>query len=250
MSTTRTERRSARGWLAAAVGALALAWLTTGHPLPVYDGINAPDEPYRYVAAPAGAKATKAPTPASASSSAIGGLNVDELRAQSGEVGPQVQVVVPKLALTGPRTATRLRLTVTPVAPDTQPTVGTIDGNVYRLQLSPGATFRAVDAPGAMRLRATSDSQPGPVFVHRAAASAPWATLDTRRVGNDIYEAGLDGVGDYALAFRPQDLPTAAGSSRSGGGVSPAVLVVIGLLVAAVVAGAVLATRRRAPAPP
>jgi LPXTG-motif cell wall-anchored protein len=95
-------------------------------------------------------------------------------------------------------------------------------------------------------MRATSDSQPGPLFVHRAAAAEPWTTLQTKRVGNDIYEAELAGLGDYALAFKAKDAPSiSAPGSAPKTGVSPPVFAVIGLLVVSVVAGAVLAARRR-----
>jgi hypothetical protein len=251
VSTTLTERRAATRWLLAAIAALGLAWLTTAHPLPIYDGISAPDEPYRYVAPPPGYAATPAATRATASSPAIGGLNVNDLRANSGETGPQVQVVIPKLVVSAGKSATSVSVVVEPVAPTTQPDFGSIDGNVYRLTLTAGsasATFRAGEAPGAIRMRATSDSQPGPLFVHREAAADPWATLATKRVGNDIYEADLRGVGDYALAFKTKDAPSGS-TSGSGSGVSPAVFAVIGLLVVSVVAGAVLAARRRGQAP-
>ena len=249
MSTTLTERRLGIRWLALAALALVAAWLTTAHLVPIYDGINAPDEPYRYVTPPAGAAKTAAPTAATAQSPATGGLNTADLRGQSAESGPQIQVVVPKLAAQAPESASSISLQMRPLAPDVQPDLGPIDGNVYRLTLTAAGgqvSFRADQPKGALRIRATTDSQPGPLVVYRPAPGQPWTSLQTTRVGNDIYQADLSGVGDYALAFRAKDVPqTRPGSSSTGGGVSPAVYAVIGLLVVSAIAAGLLATRRR-----
>jgi hypothetical protein len=43
-----------RARLLLALVALPLAWLLAPGAVPLYDGINLPDEPYRYVVPPAG----------------------------------------------------------------------------------------------------------------------------------------------------------------------------------------------------
>ena len=48
--------RAAARWLVAALVALLAAWVLAPAALPIYDGLSNPDEPYRWVQPPAGAK--------------------------------------------------------------------------------------------------------------------------------------------------------------------------------------------------
>src|ERR1043165_2345088 len=64
------------GVVLAALAALAFAWVVvTPKSVPLYDGIGAPDEAYRYVQPPSGTKPTKPPLPATADSDAGQGTN-------------------------------------------------------------------------------------------------------------------------------------------------------------------------------
>jgi hypothetical protein len=218
-----------RRW-AAAAALIAVGWLVTPNSVPIYDGISAPDEPYRYVAAPKVSGAAPAATTAEVSSPVKDGTNSDGISVQTLEQGPQASVFIPPRALAaagGP-----IVLTVAPKAPTTQPAGGKIDGNVYVLSLSSIAgeiTTTPQAAIATLYLRSTTTVQPGPVMEYRADSRSEWKTLKTSRGGQDIYVSTFFGQGEYALAFAG-----AKGSSRL-----PVVLiggfVVLALLVLLVV---------------
>ena len=94
-------RSSRTRWAAASV-LVALGWFVTPQPVPVYDGVGAPDEPYRYVSAPAGVKSTPAPTSAAASTPVSAGASTNGLSLTSAETGPQVALFLPAAALGAP----------------------------------------------------------------------------------------------------------------------------------------------------
>ena len=114
--------RPVRQLIALTMAALVLAWLLPGRPVPIYDGVGAPDEPYRYVSVPAGiAIRTKPPTAAKVSVPVDNGVaSVIELA--TSEQGPQAEAdivdqsltVPPAAASTGPTTLTAI---LTPLAP-------------------------------------------------------------------------------------------------------------------------------------
>jgi hypothetical protein len=246
----RLGRRQA-GVVLAALAALALAWVVvTPKSVPLYDGIGAPDEAYRYVQPPSGTKPTKPPLPATADSDAGQGTNPHPFYVSSDEIGPQVLLFINRGALDAP-SATGVRVTATPLAPDHQPTVGSIDGNVYRVAATAlvgttekgaikfGSGSQAADT--TVTLRATTARQPGPSFVYRLTPAAKWRTINTVRVGNDIYRAQLANTGDYALAFG-----VAASGSGHGSALAPVLEIggpVVAILVALIVV--VRLTRRR-----
>jgi hypothetical protein len=250
-----------RGVGAAAVVFLAVAWLAAPPGVPLYDGIGFPDEPYRYVVPPAGEPHTKPPTVASGRVVAAGGRSGDPLEILSAEQGPQVQVALERAALTGPAGAAEFRVSATPVA-DTPGSAGQsgappprLDGNIYRLAAVTAAAAPVAYAPngvGFVVLRATTARQPGPQFLYRARAGAGWRVLETDRVGLDVYQARLVGLGDYVLGY-----PVAAVASAGQAPVqhrSPLALVLIGglvlLLAASVLAVRLARSRSSGPAPP
>ncbi|MDQ1496147.1 MAG: hypothetical protein QOG69_2630 [Actinomycetota bacterium] len=207
---THPGRRSAAVVLAA-LAALVLAWLVVPPvSTPLYDGIGAPDEPYRYVAPPAGAKHTQPPHVATADSDAAGGTNLHPFYVSSDEIGPQILMFISKGSLVVPSGVTGVRVTATPLAPDQSPAGATIDGNVYRVTATALAgtsvqgplTFGSAGASeSTITMRATSARQPSPSFVFRATPSDTWQRVTAVRVGNDIYRATVTHAGDYALAF-------------------------------------------------
>jgi hypothetical protein len=207
---THPGRRSA-AVVVTALAALLLAWVVVPPAsTPLYDGIGAPDEPYRYVAPPAGAKHTQPPHVATADSDAGGGTNLHPFYVSSDEIGPQVLLFISKGSLVVPSSITGVRVTATPLAPDRSPTGATIDGNVYRVVAAglAGTTEQGSltfgshsESESTITMRATSARQPSPSFVFRATPTDTWQRVSAVRVGSDIYRATVTHVGDYALAF-------------------------------------------------
>lgn len=228
-----------------AVGAAALAgaWFLFPGSVPIYDGIDNPDEPYRYVQKVAGASSAKEPTPGDVTVRASGGRNLASGAATSAEIGPQVSLYVPALALATPTDAKIVTVTAVPVAPVSPlPRDGKIVTNVYRLTAvaSEGpVTVVAVSrsATPVLQMRAPSSRQPGPVFEHRVGDH--WKRVPTSRIGQDIYQALAPTLGDWALVQ--------LNSSREGGGVAAEVVLAVGALV--VLAVVVVVLRRRAGEP-
>ena len=238
--------RAAGGRCVAALVALVAAWVLVPGAVPLFDGINFPDEPYRYVVPPAGYQHTPAPDHASANSTVTGAVNTSTLYLNTDEQAPQVNVVIPNGLLSVSAGATSLTVRAVPEAPDRQPSKGKIDGNVYRVTgtATPSGTVAWAPPPGdaastsLVILRATSAASPPPVFLYRAEPGLGWTTLSTGRYGNDIYRAQFAGFGDYALAFGVVAAP-------AGSDLAVYVFVAVPLLVVLSAAGAVLLVRRR-----
>jgi hypothetical protein len=187
--------------LLAALLLVAIGRLLSPAAVPVYDGIGAPDEPYRYVAPPSGAKKTADPTSARATSPVTGGVATDGMTLATAESGPQFSLFVPPRAVaTG---GTTLVVEAKPVAPSDQPAGARIDGNVYEVTMTGQGpvTLTPQAALATLYLRATTARQPPPKMEHRAAAGRPWQALDTARGGQDVYVSDFRGPGQYALAF-------------------------------------------------
>ena len=209
--------------LALAVAALALAWTFTPvmRTPPLYDGLGFPDEPYRYVTAPAGYRHTSPPSTA-AQDVPIRAGGSTTYDAVSAELGPQVEVFLNQESLRAPAGSTVAHLRATPVTPTTQPSDGEVWGNVYRLSANTNVGAAAIVAGGrldSIRLRAPTGPPPTGQIEFRDASG--WHRLTTSKIGNDIYAAPLGGVGDYAViapkgqAQVPQQTTTAAGSGAS-----------------------------------
>lgn len=225
--------------LAAAFLALGLAWLTAPG-VPLYDGVGFPDEPYRYVQPPPGSKPSKPPTSATGQVTAGKGASNDFFDAPSDEKGPQVEVYASAGGLTGAPDVRSFAIRADPVAPGPAAPKISIDGNVYRLQLTstpPGPVGLApvTDQVWAwIALRATSSKPQHPVLVYRAAPADPWRMLHTEQTGNDVFAANVQGAGDYALAY----IKTVTIKHASNGGVPLTVValaVTLALIVLAIV---------------
>jgi hypothetical protein len=238
--------------LAAGLAALALAWVLAppGPRPPLYDGVGMPDEPYRYVHAPAGSPPTKPPTDA-VDTEAIDGSPPD-LEPMSEEFGPQVLASIPGTSLLPPAGGTDVTARFQPLAPVAPlPTDGTIVGNVYR--------FTLTSPQGAVGLRPTSDHSlyldlraptgNDPIPVVEVYLQGTWHRIPTTRDGNDIFGSDLVGVGDYALVRLTH--PNASngndqsGSPSGGKNVDPAVLIIAGLLLLVVLAVLAIRYNRR-----
>lgn len=242
----------ARPAAALAVLLIAVAWLVTPHPVPLYDGVGIPDEPYRYVHAPVGAKRTAAPTGATGGSAVTNGTNSSFLNVFTGESGPQATVNVPDAGVAAPSGPVTIR--ITPLAPSEPPPGPGIDGNVYQVDItSPNGplSLTAAASQGAIYLRAPRQV-PSEVVLYRSGPGQPWRGLDTQQAGNDVWGAVPPGPGQFALSTKA---PVIQGPSAAGAGAAaPAAVhqqgfpgwavVLLGVLLALVVM--ILVIRRRA----
>jgi hypothetical protein len=236
-------RRAVATW-ALLVAALAVGWLTTTSPVPLYDGIGFPDEPYRFVPARGNGPAA---TSASVELKVAGGSNVGGLIVNTREAGPQASVFAPPHAFRAAGTAPVV-LALRPVAPQ-GPLPGTAVSNVYELSLTSAAgpvTIAADAQPPAITMRSTTPGPPEPVFEYRTGPDQAWREIKTRRVGRDIFNAVAPGAGEYLLV---QVGTAAAADTRSGG--HAGLYAVLGgtvLLMVLVIVGVRLLARR--PPPP
>jgi hypothetical protein len=215
--------------LAAALLLVALGRLASPSAVPVYDGVGAPDEPYKYVGR------ANAPVASISTTVAVSGGSSAALTLQSAEKGPQVLLDLAAGGLDA--TTSTVTVTARPVEADgTKVPQGTIDGNVYRITASPGARLRPDRAQGFLFLRAAVMTRPDPLVVHRASPTDPWEKVRTVRAGQDIVSAPFRALGDYAVVKLPGAKPLSQSGGLSGirlallvGGVL--VLVVITVLV-------------------
>lgn len=222
-----TQHRPRNMWAFAAL-LVVVGWLLTPNPVPVYDGIGMPDEPYRYVSTPPGTAVTPKPAgSAQGTLPVVGGVNSQLASLRSNESGPQVWVYLPAGVLAAP--GGKITVEVVPVAPASPPADGPIDGNVYRVSVTDPAGPVTFNAPtSTIVLRAITARQPGPVIEHRLGPGQKWHLLDTSRTGNDIYGSALPEAGDYALVH--STLAHAREPARGTGSFNGQGLV-IGLLV-------------------
>ena len=231
-----TKHRPGFMWAFSAL-LVAVGWLLTPHPVPVYDGIGMPDEPYRYVSTPPGiAPAAKPAGGAQETLSVLKGVNSRLASLRSDEVGPQVWVYLPAGVLAAP--GGKITVKVVPEAPARPPADGPIDGNVYRVSVTDPAgpvTFKSPTS--TINLRATTARQPGPVIEHRLGPDQEWRLVDTTRTGNDIYGSALPEAGEYALVYsklaRPREPTRGTDAGRDYG-------LIIGLLVLVVLLSSVV----------
>lgn len=211
--------------LGAALVLVALGRLLSPMAIPVYDGINAPDEPYRYVSPPPGTTKTAPPTIGEASSPLVNGRTSYGMSVSTAESGPQFSLFVPPQSFAAAKGPVVVR--AVPQAPADEPTGAKIDGDVYLVTVTAASgpvTLTDKNALSTLYLRATSAKQPGPVMEYRTDPTKPWKQLQTSRGGQDVYVSSFPGAGQYALAFL-----TSSGSKK--GGSSPLPYVLLGGLV-------------------
>ena len=231
-----------RRWVAVLV-LLAGAWVATPSPVPLYDGVGFPDEPYRYV--PARDDNLPAATAAQVQLPVEGGINTRGLIANSAERGPQVTVYAPPQAfqVARPDSVAPLRVRAEPVPP-TEPPRGDLVSNVYAVTLTSAdgpVSVRPEAQPPVITLRAVSEQPPAPVMHHRTRPGEPWRTLPTKRVGRHHFHADVPGEGEFVLARAW----TRAGDSTGTGPLVAAGVLALVVLTAAVL-GLRVAGRRRA----
>lgn len=169
-------------------------------PVPLYDGIGFPDEPYRYITAPSGVTNSQFPA-----SSIDTSAPLSELAAQavfnSDEQGPQVSIVLNARDRAFGSNTTHLKIVARPLAPDAASSRQSAKGNIYAVSLTSnnGSSMSPSGQDNTIRLRLPQKDGAQAVMKYRAQANQPWKTLSTNKIGNDIYEAPLAGSGQYAL---------------------------------------------------
>jgi hypothetical protein len=220
----------------AALAALTLAWLIAPASVPIYDGVGNPDEPYRYVSPPAGAKKTPAPTVAKATLTVTSAGLDNAQYANSAEVAPQVVYYVPNGAMKAPTGASAITVTATPLAPTAPlPADGTIVGNVYRIAATTSKGDAVIVGHGITQLptldmRAPTGKQPGPVFEH--VVSGAWQHSNTLRIGVDVYQTSAGALGDWALVQLKSQPGKSSGINVGLLAAGIAVLVIVVLIIA------------------
>ncbi|MDT5036566.1 MAG: hypothetical protein QOE03_1751 [Micromonosporaceae bacterium] len=242
-------------WVAAAVLLAGAGWLATPRPVPLYDGLALPDEPYRYAAPPPQSPRTPPPGTARGELQTSGGVS-GAGQEKSDEWGPQVQLYFVAGALSAPTAAHLIVVAAAPHAPGTAPGDSAILGNVYAVSAASDAgpvTFtRKVTTD--ITLRTPSTAAGLPTFRYRPDPTAAWRQLPTQRIGHDTFRAKLAHTGDYALAPPGAGLPAgAADLARTAGGTRasprssgvPLLLATIAAMALVLVALRVRATRRR-----
>lgn len=229
--------------IAAAIAILLGAWLIWPAVVPLYDGPGNPDEPYRYVDAPAGSKQSGPPTTATAAVAVRNGVNTAAI-VNSAEQGPQVSVYVPPGSLQAPPGATSITVTATPSAPKPPlPSDGTLVGDVYTIAATaPGGPVTTIgkgeSQTPTLQMRAPTAKQPGPTFERFDGKK--WTPSETIRVGQDRYQTSAAQLGMWALVQQ------GSGSSGLGGGQLVMLVLGIAILVVVVIIMVVRITRGRA----
>jgi hypothetical protein len=237
-------RRPARLLVIAAVvlGLGALAAPPSAPPL--YDGINYPDEPYRFVDPPPGAKATKAPTSATATATVTAG-RAGALNLATKEMAPQLAIDLPEGAVRTPANVGTVQLTAKPIANIAVPGGRYLWSDVYDVSATRGTVSSVTDVDGqpTITMRAVNAERPEPAIARFDGRA--WTLLPTLPTGNDIYSAQFAGLGKYAvLGSKPLVLSTGKSTSDQGVSGNYGVLIAIGV-VAVVILLIALSVRRR-----
>jgi len=192
----------ALAWLTVALGlGLALAvQVRAPVGVPLYDGVVVA-EPYRYLH-PTGDQ-TGDPTSASSTQSVTSSQSPVFATATQ-EQPPQAQVIAQADALQLPPGTTQLQVSIKPVDPEAQPTVGSIAGNVYRFAVTNQAgtvvTVKSCDACLSLVLRSPPEVLDGTVAHFENGA---WVDVSTFHAGTvAMFQANAAAFGDYAVIVK------------------------------------------------
>ena len=187
------------GLAALGLGILLIALAQRAAPLagpPLYDGIAQVD-PYAWLVPPAGARA--------GAKGAVGSAAVDNganrlIAIATPENPPQAQVFATSGALTLPAGTTSIKLSIQPILPQTLPTDGHIDGNVYRIKVTnqagtPLTALASADVTVVMRSPHLDANQ-----TIEVQAGQGWQRLKTQDEGFAAsYLTVVTSFGDFAM---------------------------------------------------
>jgi hypothetical protein len=240
--------------LVAGAALIAGAWLLAPLPgLPLYDGLQPPPEPYRYLNPPPGSQQTAPPTSASKDLALSNGA-VPAAFVSTGETPPQAQVLVGDATLIAPAGAHTVTLGIRPVPPPSAlpGSLGHRVGNVYLITATADAGGQASLKPGATPPTVILRGPPGSSAARIAragAGSGGWVLLQTVPIGAGVQNtvaANTTSLGYFTLVV-PAGAATSSTSTGTGNpssGSFPVVAVVVPLAVVLAVAGLLLAVRR------
>lgn len=247
----RRRPRAGLVLILATVALLGTVMVRPPHAPPLYDGVGFPDEPYRWVVPPRGEQRTRlAATDAFTRIPVAGGVSA-EGRAQSDEQGPQIILRTLTGAFTAPAGASSITIRAVPHAvPEVQPNQGHVVSNLYVItaEADGRAVTLARDYAMFLNMRAVRPTAQA-VVVCRWTGDA-WQQLATDRIGNDIYIAWLDTIAPVALVqldpgVTPQPAALRPPSTARGTGPGAGTLWLALAVIVLVVAGSLLALRRR-----
>lgn len=232
---SRIPQRS-NPWMlvALAVGLLVFVWAVvppTGFPL--YDGINLPQEPYRYLQPPPGHPAGLPPSSIHRAV-AISHGNSPIYKVGSAESPPQAYFIMQYRALKVPAGVNRVLIDVKAIPPPgPAPSGSKLDGNVYRYTVTApsGAPVPLRGQPKAgVELRGTGASGT-PTIAQYVGGS--WSKLPTLVIlGQNYYLANVKTLGDFVLL-----LPAKGGGGSGGiGGALPLIIAAVVLVLLAIAA--------------
>lgn len=246
-------RRAAAILLAGAMllGAVWILAAPAGPPL--YDGVGFPDEPYRYVAPPAGAKPTKPPTSVRLGVDVHSGHSV-AAEISTGEQTAQAAAFVGTGGLRTKPAAKFVTVTLGPTGPPTPPADGTIPGNAYTVTASSTAGAVSVStARSALTVLLRIPAATSKVVAIEVLTGKGWQQLNTFQTGTDIYQAALPVLGTVAAVIVNDPTKTvryinAPATARSGSAIAvgPLLAGLVLLLLVALVLGVRVTRGRRA----
>jgi hypothetical protein len=183
---------------------------------PLYDGVI-PTGPYLWLSPPPGAQGGA--QGASTALTVTGGSS-PLVTLATPELVPQAQMLATPGSLILPPGTTSLKVSITPVPPDAQPTDGHLAGNVYRILITTQAGV-AVSAPASAEVSVilrSPDATATDATMARLVNGA-WQPLDTAAPGAGATFVGVvTDFGDFALI---ESGPAASGLESPGASAAP-----------------------------
>ncbi len=245
--------------LGVGAGLLALTWRASPLPSPpMYEGLTAQAEPYRYLHPPPGLGSTPRPSGTRATRPLEGGQS-PALSPATAETPPQAQLLAARGAFAVPPGATAVTATIAAVDPPPGPPIGgEVAGNVYDISLTAAGAPLAVGPGRTVTVVLRGPAGIGGPTIERFAGGA-WTRLETQPLGalaGDSYTADTGALGEFALVA-----PPGSSAPRSGTDIVAIVLAAGAVLLTAATlialrrnrrtrAAAAARARRRKPPPP
>jgi hypothetical protein len=226
----RLSHRALTIWiLGLSAVALTIVWIAQPGNPPIYDGLPLGTPPYRYLVPPAD-RALTAPPSGAAMTFQIAGTPYG-FQVNTSESVPQASVIVPVASLVIPPGATRVTVSVRPVLPPSPAPLGsTIDGNVYRIEVSTGTGQPvAIRRGSTVRVMLRHTGSPGRPNVAVYTGSR-WRSLTSVEDMPGISTADSPQLGDLTLLTSNHRSSGLSGSVTAALVVG-AVLVVMALLI-------------------
>lgn len=193
--------------------AFAAARLAPLRTPPLYDGV-VPDQPYVWLDPPPGHPGN--PTSNSATVNVSGStsplITLDTL-----ELNPQAQLFAPPGGLKLPAGTTSITISIAPVEPQSPPTDGHVDGNVYRISIvnQAGAVVSAIPTADVTVVLRATDPTTSTATIELFANGA-WTPLKTDPEGFGAqFLSIVSGFGDFAVVL-PGAAPSGGSTSTAG----------------------------------